>query len=179
MINPGRKEAEVTKTIDVRVKSNSSIRCVGREIMDKIIYKSIKLRCGPALAFEMFTVNHHLEKWFSAVADVETKVGGKYELFWDPEDKENDSTFGCKILAMQPNLFLSFEWKGPKQFKHFMNEVRPLTNVVVFFIHSNKGTEVHVLHTGWRETEEWKEAYEWFENAWTMVLSELEKYVNA
>ena len=126
----------------------------------------------------MFTVNKHLEKWLTQIADVELKVGGKYELFWNPEDKENDSTIGCKILALQPNRFLSFEWKGAKQFKHFMNDVRPLTNVVTFFIPTNDGTEVHILHTGWRETEEWKKAFEWFERAWTMVLSELEKYVN-
>jgi uncharacterized protein YndB with AHSA1/START domain len=126
----------------------------------------------------MFTVNKHLEKWLTKIADVEAKVGGKYELFWNPEDKENDSTIGCKILSIQPNRFLSFEWKGAKQFKHIMNEVRPLTNVVAFFIPTNEGTEVHILHTGWRETEEWKKGFEWFERTWTMVLTELEKYVN-
>jgi len=146
--------------------------------MDKIIYRSVRLKCNPSKAYEMFTVNKHLEKWLTQIADVELKVGGKYELFWNPEDKENDSTIGCKILALQPNRFLSFEWKGAKQFKHFMNDVRPLTNVVTFFIPTNDGTEVHILHTGWRETEEWKKAFEWFERAWTMVLSELEKYVN-
>jgi uncharacterized protein YndB with AHSA1/START domain len=82
----------------------------------------------------MFTVNEHLEKWLAKVADVEPKMGGKFELFWNPKDRENDSTMDCKILALQPNKFLCFEWKGPKQFKHFLNERRPLTNVVVFFI---------------------------------------------
>ncbi len=160
------------------MKSNSRKICVGSGIMDKIIYRSVRLKCNPAKAFEMFTVNKHLEKWLTQIADVEAKVGGKYELFWNPEDKENDSTIGCKILAIQPNRFLSFEWKGTKQFKHFMNDVRPLTNVVAFFSPTNEGTEVHILHTGWRETEDWNKAFEWFERAWTMVLSELEKYVN-
>jgi uncharacterized protein YndB with AHSA1/START domain len=145
--------------------------------MDKIIYQLITLKCEPAKAFERFTLNKHLEKWLTQVADVEPTEGGKYELFWNPEDRENDSTIGCKILAIRPNTFLSFEWKGPKQFKHFMNQVRPLTNVAVFFISCPEGTEVHLVHTGWRDTPEWEEARQWFERAWTMTLSELQKYV--
>lgn len=86
------------------------------------------------------------------MADVEPKVGGKYELFWNPEDKENDSTIECKVLALHLNKFLSFEWKGPKQFRHFMNDVRPLTNVVIAFVPYVEGTEVHLLHNGWRDT---------------------------
>ncbi len=146
--------------------------------MDKVIYCSVKLKCDPERAFEMFSVNEHLEKWLTQLAEVEAKVGGKYELFWNPEDKENDSTIGCKILAIQPNIFLSFEWKGAKQFKHFMNNVRPLTNVNIFFIPSSEETEVHLLHTGWRETAEWEQAREWFDMVWTKSFSELEKYVN-
>ncbi|MFQ5884681.1 MAG: SRPBCC domain-containing protein [Thermoplasmata archaeon] len=146
--------------------------------MDKVIYQSVLLKCNPQKAFEMFTLNEHLEKWLTQVADVEPKIGGKYELFWNPEDKENDSTIGCKILVIQPGKFLSFEWKGPKQFKHFMNEARPLTNVAVSFFPCAEGTEVHVLHTGWRETPEWEEARQWFVQSWEMVLSELEKCVN-
>lgn len=120
--------------------------------MDTIIYHSIVLRCSPLEAFEFFTGNKHLEKWLTKVADVEPKVGGKYELFWNPEDRENDSTIGCKILAVAEGRFLCFEWKGPRQFKHSMNDVKPLTNVVVMFIPTSEGTEVHLLHTGWRDT---------------------------
>jgi uncharacterized protein YndB with AHSA1/START domain len=94
------------------------------------------------MAFEQFTLNANLEKWLTESADVEPKVGGKYELFWNTKDKENDSTIGCKVLAISPGKFLNFEWKGAKQFKHFMNNVRPLTNVSVFFISNRGSTEV-------------------------------------
>lgn len=144
--------------------------------MDRIIYHSISLECNPHKAFEFFTVNSHLEKWLTQMADVEPKVSGKYELFWNPEDKQNDSTIGCKILAITPSRLLCFEWKGPKQFKHFMNDVSPLTNVVIFFIPHPEGTEVHLLHTGWRDTAEWEEARRWFEKAWATALSELQNY---
>lgn len=147
--------------------------------MDKVIYQSVLLRCDPQRAFEMFTVNEHLEKWLTVVADVEPRVGGRYELFWVPDDKENESTTGCKVLAIQPGKFLSFEWKGPKQFKHFMNDVRPLTNVAVSFIPTEEGTEVYLLHTGWGDTPEWEKARQWFIAQWKATLSELKKYVRS
>ena len=145
--------------------------------MDRIIYLSISLRCNPQKAFELFTVNKHLEKWLTQVANVEPKIGGKYELFWNPEDRENDSTIGCKLLAIAPSRFICFEWKGPSQFKHFMNNVRPLTNVVVFFISHPNGTEVHLLHSGWRDTAQWEEARQWFDKSWVLALHTLPDYI--
>jgi uncharacterized protein YndB with AHSA1/START domain len=146
--------------------------------MDKIICQSVRLKCDSEEAFKMFTVGQHLEEWLTQVADVEPEVGGKYELFWNPEDRESDSTLGCKILAIQPNKFLCFEWKGPKQFKHFMNEANPLTNIVVFFIPLEQSTEVYLVHTGWGDTEEWEEARQWFDRTWKTALLELQKYVD-
>ena len=143
--------------------------------MDKIIYHSIALECSTHNAFEFFTKNKLLEQWLTKEADVEPKVGGKYELFWVPEDKENDSTIGCKIIALQHDKFLSFEWKGPKMYKHFMNEVRPLTNVVVTFIPIDGGTEIHLLHTGWRDSPEWEEARKWFDNQWELSFVNLQQ----
>ena len=143
--------------------------------MDKVIYQSIKLGNTPQNAFKMFTENEHLEKWLTNAADVDPKVGGKYELFWVPGDMENNNTIGCKVLALNPGKLISFEWKGPPQYR-FMNEVIPLTHVVVSFIPCEKGTEIHLIHTGWRDTPEWEEARQWFEKAWMLAFSELEKY---
>lgn len=152
--------------------------------MDKIIYRVINLKCDQQKAFEMFTVNKHLEKWLTTAADVEPRVGGKFELFWNPEDKENDSTIGCRVTAIRPNRFLSFEWKGPKQYKNFMNNADPLTHVVVFFIpckegeSSNACTEVHLVHSGWRSSAEWEQARLWVDKNWDAAFEELRKYIN-
>ena len=153
-------------------------------IMNKILYQTVRLHCDANQAFEMFTKNEHLQSWLTTVADVEPKVGGKYELFWNPDDRENDSTIGCKVTAIGPNTFLAFEWKGPKQYKHFMNEADPLTHVVVFFIPCNPenpsthSTEVHLIHSGWGSTAEWEEARLWFERAWTEAFKTLRKQIN-
>ena len=143
--------------------------------MKKIIHQAISLPCDPFKAFFWFTRNNLLESWLTTIAEVEPIIGGKYELFWNPADRENDSTIGCKVTGIEPGQFISFNWKGPKKFKHFMNNVRPLTNVAIFLVPHPTGTEVHLLHTGWRDSAEWEEARQWFDKAWVKALSELDR----
>ena len=150
--------------------------------MDKIIHVSARLECDARRSFEMFTTNDALQSWLAPVAEVEAVEGGKYELFWEPEDRENFSTLGCRVTALCADSFLCFEWKGPKQFKHFMNETDPLTHVSVFLVPSHgEGsplTEVHLIHTGWRSTAEWEEARLWFERAWGEAFGRLAARAN-
>lgn len=146
--------------------------------MDKIIHLSIRLHCDPHQAFEMFTAKAQLEAWLVNLAEVEPHVGGRYELFWEPDDRENNSTIGCKITAIEPDQFLSFEWRSPKQYTHFANQADPLTHAVVFFIPGRQGTDVHLIHSGWRSSAEWEEARQWQEKAWALAFEELRKLVN-
>ena len=150
--------------------------------MDRVLHHSARLRCGPARAFEMFTLNKHVQSWLTSVADVEPVVGGNYELFWDPENREVNSTLGCRVTAVETGEFIAFEWKGPVQFRAFMNDVDPLTHVVVLFALSDAGgdtwTDVHLIHSGWRSGVEWQEAADYFEKAWSHALADLERLVN-
>lgn len=145
--------------------------------MDKLIQLSLVVRYPLEQMFRLFTQNEHLQNWFSVAADVEPVVGGKYELYWNPANKEVDSTIGCKVLAVEENKFLSFEWKGSQKFAAVMNEVRPLTHVTIFFAPHEQGTEIHLFHNGWRDTAEWDEAREYFTMAWKMCFSSLQKYI--
>ena len=145
--------------------------------MNRILHHFVQLSCSPSQAFDMFVANDKLGSWLVTLADVEPEVGGKYELFWDPTNKESNSTIGCKLTMIERDKFLSFEWKGPQQFEHFMNNADPLTHVVVFFVPLEGGTtprtEVHLVHSGWRDTPEWEEARLWFERAWSGAFENL------
>jgi uncharacterized protein YndB with AHSA1/START domain len=145
--------------------------------MDKIIHLSAKLHCTVPNAFKLFTDNRLLETWLTNVAEVEPFVGGKYELFWNPEDRENDSTIGCKVTACQPDELIAFEWRSPKQFKHFANHADPLTHVLVAFIPIGDWTNLHIIHSGWRSSPEWDTARQWQERAWSLALRTLEQQV--
>jgi uncharacterized protein YndB with AHSA1/START domain len=150
--------------------------------MHRIIHRSLRLHCDAHRAFEIFTINELLQSWLAPLAEVEPVVGGKYELFWDPANKESNSTIGCEVTAIEPGKFLSFEWKGPEQFQHFMNSADPLTHVVAFFVPCAEGstpcTEVHLIHSGWGSSPQWEEARQWFEKAWTECFEELKSQVN-
>jgi len=146
---------------------------------------SVPLHCGAQRAFELFTDSKLVASWLvrpfspSGRADIEPRVGGKYELFWDPEKPEEDSTIGCKVTGIEPSKFLSFEWKGPSEYSHFMNNADPLTHVAIFFIPTDRATtETHLIHSGWRGTPDWDEARKYFEKAWSSALRNLQDVVN-
>ncbi|MCK4381434.1 MAG: SRPBCC domain-containing protein [Candidatus Lokiarchaeota archaeon] len=141
--------------------------------MENIILIKEEIDCDRETAFNMFTKNELLENWLTVKAEVDPKVGGKYELFWVPENRESNSTIGCKITGIDRDKFISFDWKGPADFESFMNSADPLTHVIVFFSQndsdSNK-TIIHLFHTGWRNDSEWQRARNYFKNAWSKVL---------
>jgi len=148
--------------------------------MENIILIKEELQCDINTAFKLFTKNELLEKWLTVKAEVDPKVGGKYELFWESEDRENNSTIGCKVTGIENEHFISFNWKGPTQFKSFMNIANPLTHVIVFFSHNGSEpdrTIVHLFHTGWRNTPEWQEARDFFEKAWLNALEGLKEKI--
>lgn len=150
--------------------------------MNKIIHQTVRLHCGAQRAFEMFTVNECLQSWLATLAEVEPEGGGKYELFWNPNEREEASTLGCKVTAIEPGQLLAFEWKGPPQFSHVMNTADPLTHVVVCFVPSDElftaSTDIHLIHSGWHSTWEWELARQWHIRAWEEAFVQLRGLVN-
>jgi uncharacterized protein YndB with AHSA1/START domain len=150
--------------------------------MQKIIQIEIELSCDIAEAFNYFTVNEQLESWLPEKAEVEPKVGGKFELFWDTQNREINSTIGCKITSIKKDKFLSFEWKGPERFQPFMNFCDPLTHVVVVFSSSSddpQKTTLFLFHSGWRDGPEWQKARDYFEKAWSGALTNLNEKLSS
>lgn len=76
---------------------------------DRVIHLSAALPIRPATAFEHFTNNELLQAWLARVADVELRIGGRYELFWDPAHREANSTIGCRITAIAEPELLAFQ----------------------------------------------------------------------
>jgi uncharacterized protein YndB with AHSA1/START domain len=148
--------------------------------IENIIMIKEELNCDVSTAFRMFTENNLLESWLTEKAYVEPKNRGKYELFWDPSNPKDNSTIGCKVTGVEPNKFISFDWKGPVQFKSFMNTADPLTHVIVFFSTNDStknNTIMHFFHTGWRKIQEWQEARNFFEKAWKNAFKELKERI--
>ncbi|MEQ9308618.1 MAG: SRPBCC domain-containing protein [Balneolaceae bacterium] len=145
---------------------------------DRVIVQSVVLNVSMEEAFTYFTNNQRIEEWLTTKADVLPEVGGKYELFWNPETPEDNSTIRCKVLAIHAPHYIMFDWKGPVQFKSFMNSADPLTTVMVNFSSLEEKTLVTLIHSGWRNQSNWEEARNYFVNAWKGALQNLEKITN-
>jgi uncharacterized protein YndB with AHSA1/START domain len=160
------------------IKFSIIIYLVMNEHHDLIIHLSAELPCSQERAFDFFTDSALLQEWLCEKAVVELTTAGKYELFWNPDDPDpsNDSTWGCKILAFERGKFLHVEWRGNAEQKHYMNTVRPLTQVtVMFFMLDAAKTKVVLVHTGWRQGQDWESARQYFIQAWTGAFQQLEQ----
>ncbi|HEX9795904.1 MAG TPA: SRPBCC domain-containing protein [Anaerolineales bacterium] len=146
--------------------------------MEPVILQTIEVHCSPQTAFDHFTQQDLLETFFCVEAEVEAVVGGKYELAWDPPNKPDSATIGCRITALAEPSLLAFDWKGPPQFEATMNVAEPLTHVVVsFYPLAGDRTRVLIVHSGWRPGEEWQQARDYFDRAWQIVLEALESTI--
>jgi uncharacterized protein YndB with AHSA1/START domain len=149
--------------------------------MSAAIHHTVQLRCSVEHAFRLFTLSEYIETWLALEANVEPHVGGRYELFWDP-DKNYNNTGGCRVTAFVPNTLVGFEWKGSAPYADIMNTADPLTQVVVFFRNSRDKafsvSEVHLIHSGWRNTPEWIKARDFYDRAWRDELVELRRIIN-
>ena len=148
--------------------------------MNQIIHLKLILDCEVKKAFSMFTGKQEVKSWLAVDANIELRLGGKYELFWDLKDRMNNSTVGCRINGLEIDKLLAFEWKGPLEYKDLMNSVDPLTQVTVFFnpiwmdgSSEKNQTEIHLVHSGWRSTEKWEECRHWFIKAWESAFKKL------
>lgn len=137
--------------------------------MNKVIHVNRTLKCPVEEAFSYFSDNDKV-KWTTCLdADIDDFVGGKYELFWNLENRDKDSTAGCKILVYIPYEFIAFEWKGPSIFP-IMNNSVPLTVCSVSFIPKGNNTDIHLFNSGWGDSTEWDKAREYFYNVWNKLF---------
>jgi uncharacterized protein YndB with AHSA1/START domain len=143
-------------------------------VPDLVLVKSTTLPSSVSESFRLFTEPRCLETWLCERASVDARVGGLFELFWTPDDPQNDSTIGCSITAFEPDRVLAFQWRSPRQFKVFANVADPLTHVVVAFHGVDGACVVTLVHSGWRSTPEWLEAAEWQSVAWDYAFQALQ-----
>jgi len=148
----------------------------GEEMQNPDIVADLTLNVSVEQAWNLWIENSKLEQWLTAKAHVEPKVGGLYELFWEPEHPNKNSTIGCKITAFVPNKILAYEWKGPIPFADIMNKQPLPTWIVISFEPLTvSSTAIHFRHGGWGEGQRWGQAREWQEKAWLGAFEELKK----
>jgi len=142
--------------------------------MEKHIYKEIIIPTRISKVWNAWTTKEELIKFFAPEAEIELKLGGKFEMYFlldNPPGTRGGE--GNKILSFVPHKMLSFEWNAPPQFPDVREEK---TYCVVFFDKLDlNSTKIRFYHLGWQEGDEWDQVYNYFQKAWDYVLENLKK----
>lgn len=142
--------------------------------------KDITIKAPVDLVWHAWTISDRVAQWFAPETVIEAKKDGAYELYFIPGNKSAMNTKGCKVINLDPEKKLVFEWKGPDQFDSIMNRQEELTIATVQFSKLDGATtKVTVLHEGFKAGDGWTEALNWHEMAWAGVLKSLKNALEA
>lgn len=121
-------------------------------------------------AWKAWTTVEGITSFFVPKANIETIVGGRYELFSTLKSPKGfQGTEGCKILTLEAQKHFAFEFTAPPQFP---NARRLNTRVDLTFGEVAKGgvVKLDLVHSEFREGEEWDEYFEFSRWNWDLVL---------
>lgn len=125
-------------------------------------------------AWKTWTTTEGVTSFFAPKANIEARVGGRYELLFDLKAPRGfQGTEGCKVLSIDPPKNLAFEFLSPPEFP---NARRILTRVDLVLENVLGGglTKIDITHSGFLEGEEWDECFEFFNWNWNLVLGRLQ-----
>ncbi|MCI4350061.1 MAG: SRPBCC domain-containing protein [Thermoplasmata archaeon] len=134
----------------------------------------VTVQLPPAFILAGFTDPKHLTQWLCAEADVEPRVGGRYDLTFT---EEAAFTSHGTVTRLTPDIDVGFTWEAPPEFAAFMNGPPPVTGIYVRLQDSPEGVDVTLEHTGWKNGDGWGEARSWHFHLWDDRLHRFKDYL--
>ncbi len=145
---------------------------------ERILRKEATVTASLDELWHAWTTSEGIASFFSPESNIELRLGGPYELYMKmakPDENGLRGTQGCKVLSFIPREMLAFEWNFPPS----VPELRASgvkTQVVIRFRELADGrVKVGFAQLGWQEGADWAKGYEYFDQAWTYVFTQLEK----
>lgn len=160
----------------------SGVATSAAESTGEAIIKECSVRLPQVEVWRLWTSSEGLAKWLVENSEVELRLGGSYEWYFDADAVPGArGGEGCKILSYLPPRMLSFTWNAPphlpytrKRFTHVILELEAI---------DDSNTNVRLTHLGWpsQETDdhtEWSETLAYYDSAWERVLDSLLVYAS-
>ena len=148
------------------------------ELDNRIIQKEVIVNAEIEKVWSDFTTNGGIQSFLSKGSNIELKISGLYEIYFDMNAPEGlRGSEDCHILSFIPNKMLSFEWNAPPQFS---NERLMRTQVIIFFeeLQDNQ-VKLSLYNHGYGVDGNWKEVFDYFDNAWGYVLDAYRKKLDS
>jgi uncharacterized protein YndB with AHSA1/START domain len=136
----------------------------------RLIRKQTVTSVSVESAWKTWTTPEGVSSFFAPKANIDARVGGPYELFFDLKAPRGfQGTEGCKVLSVESPKSLAFEFLAAPEFP---NARRVHTRVDVIFEEVLRGglVKVSLAHSGFQEGEEWDECFDFFNWSWDLVL---------
>jgi uncharacterized protein YndB with AHSA1/START domain/uncharacterized protein YciI len=146
---------------------------------DRQIRKEVVVDAPRDSVWTAWTTPDGIATFSAPEANIELRVGGRYEWLFLPDTEPAGSRGGegCRILSYLPKEMLSFTWNAPPKFPEAR---RYRTRVVLQFADAGPGqTRVTLTHLGWGEDKMWDPVYDYFDAAWSSVLTNLQSRFSA
>ncbi len=121
-------------------------------------------------AWKAWTTVEGLTSFFVPKANIEPVVDGRYELFSTLKaPKGFQGTEGCRVLAVEPLKHLAFEFIAPPQFPN-VRRLRTRIDLTFGQVSTRGVVQLHLVHSGFLEGEEWDEFFEFSNWNWDLIL---------
>lgn len=141
-------------------------------IINRSLIKEIIIPADRKKVWTAWTTKDGLETFFAPEVNIELQLFGHYEILFFPENEPGKrGAEGNRIMAIEPYRMFSFTWDAPP---HLPNVRQQRTLVVLKFEKKDQEkTRVELCQTGWGDSQEWQAAYDYFSQAWEVVLERL------
>lgn len=153
---------------------------------DKSIVRTATVQASPAEVWRAWTTTEGMTEWWVDEADIELKIGGKFELYMLPATEDNAGSRGserCTILAYAKERMLAATWNAPPTFPNQRFQHTRITLLLEPVADGN--TKVTLIHSGWPKdgladkSSKWPQVYQYFDNAWTFVFDRMTMHFSA
>jgi uncharacterized protein YndB with AHSA1/START domain len=140
-------------------------------IIERHLRKATTVNAPRDAVWRAWTDPGELSQWFGYGANVELRPGGPYEILFLRDNAPGlQGGEGNVIQSYEPHRFLAFTWNAPPTFGPLRDE---RTWVRIDFDDTPTGTQVTLIHYGWRAGPDWDGVYDYFDRAWDHVMSAL------
>lgn len=141
--------------------------------LDKKLVKEVEIETDIESLWQKFTTKQGLISFFAPAVNFQFEIGGSFEMLFDLKMPVGlQGSEDCKILSFLPQKMISFSWNNPPKFERIRDEK---TWVVVEFQEiDTKKVLLTLTHLGWKDEPTWQGAFEYFDNAWDIVLKRME-----